>query len=117
MRSFSILAVSATLAINVFAAPQVSRPAYDPSQRSSETMSQPIASSPTDLFADFPSLSGLKNDIGIFYVDPDGVYRAYLVNGTVVDAKRLTRDQIDIWLNARASQLPTAQAEEEHALY
>jgi hypothetical protein len=52
-------------------------------------------------------------------VDPDGVYRAYLANGTVVDAVRLTGANIATFLSAVESvgQLSTAQMAEKRTAF
>lgn len=44
-------------------------------------------------------------------VDADGIYRVYVVNGSVADAARLTAEQLETWLLARANsgQLDAAQ--------
>lgn len=67
--------------------------------------------------ADFPKLTGFDGRPGFAYADPDGVYRAYLGDGTIVDAARLTSDQVQTWIDARAPQLSKADAAEERELY
>ena len=46
-------------------------------------------------------------------VDPDGVYRAYLADGTIVDAARLTSEQVQTFVDARAPHLSEEDAAEE----
>ena len=50
-------------------------------------------------------------------MDPDGVYRAYLADGTIIDAARLTAEQVEIWLDARAPHLSGADVAKERQLY
>lgn len=52
-----------------------------------------------------PKLKGLDGHAGFEFVDPDGVYRTYIANGTVIDAARLTAAQIQTWIDARAPHL------------
>ena len=66
---------------------------------------------------DFPKLTGFDGRPGFAFADPDGVYRAYLADGTVVDAARLTPEQIQTWVDARAPHLPESDAAEERLLY
>lgn len=66
---------------------------------------------------DFPKLTGFDGRPGFAFADPDGVYRAYLADGTVVDAAHLTPDQIQTWVNARAPHLPESDAAKERLLY
>jgi len=65
----------------------------------------------------FPKLTGLDGRPGFAFADPDGVYRAYLADGTVVDAARLTADQIQTWVDARAPHLSEDDATKERQLY
>lgn len=67
--------------------------------------------------ADFPKLTGLDGRPGFASVDPDGVYRAYLADGTIVDAARLTADQVQTWVDARAPLLTEDDAAKESQLY
>ncbi|KAM0704339.1 hypothetical protein Q7P35_008573 [Cladosporium inversicolor] len=67
--------------------------------------------------ADFPKLTGLDSRPGFASLDPDGVYRAYLADGTIVDAARLTSDQIQTWVDARAPLLTADDAAKESLLY
>lgn len=46
-----------------------------------------------------------------------GVYRAYLEDGTVVDAARLTPEQIQTWIDVRAPHLSEGDAAKERQLY
>lgn len=66
---------------------------------------------------DFPKLTGFDGRPGFASVDPDGVYRAYLADGTIVDAARLTVDQIQSWIVARAPHLSEDEAAKERQLY
>lgn len=66
---------------------------------------------------DFPKLTGFDGRPGFASVDPDGVYRAYLADGTIVDAARLTSDQVQIFIDARAPHLSEADATKERQLY
>ena len=66
---------------------------------------------------DFPKLTGFDGRPGFAFADPDGVYRAYLADGTVVDAARLTPDQIQTWVDARAPHLSESDAAKERELY
>ena len=50
-------------------------------------------------------------------VDSDGVYRGYLADGTIVDAARLTSDQVQTWIDARAPLLSEVDAAKERQLY
>lgn len=50
-------------------------------------------------------------------VDQDGVYRAYLADGTIVDAARLTSEQVQTFVDARAPHLPEEDAARERQLY
>ncbi|KAK8131223.1 hypothetical protein PG984_007661 [Apiospora sp. TS-2023a] len=50
--------------------------------------------------AQLPALVRAEHNNGFASIDPDGIYRSYHVNGTVVDAARLTRAQIDTYLAA-----------------
>lgn len=63
--------------------------------------------------ADLPKLKGLDGHAGFEFVDPDGVYRTYIANGTVIDAARLTAAQIQTWIDARAPHLSEAEAAKE----
>jgi hypothetical protein len=65
----------------------------------------------------FPTLQGFGYHPAFASVDPDGVYRAYLADGAVVDAARLTPEQIQTWIDARAPLLDTTAAEKERATY
>lgn len=62
-------------------------------------------------------MTGFDGRPGFASVDPDGVYRAYLWDGTVVDAARLTSDQVQIWIDARAPHLSEADATKERHLF
>ncbi|KAK8053198.1 hypothetical protein PG996_012499 [Apiospora saccharicola] len=53
-----------------------------------------------DPHTQLPALVRAENNNGFGSIDPDGIYRSYHVNGTVVDAARLTRAQIDTYLAA-----------------
>ena len=50
-------------------------------------------------------------------VDTDGVFRAYLANGTVVDAARLAAEQVKLWVDFRAPRLSAADAAKEATIY
>lgn len=50
-------------------------------------------------------------------MDPDGIYRAYLADGSVVDAARLTPEQLQHWLDVRAPLLSASDAENERTTY
>ncbi|KAM0718423.1 hypothetical protein Q7P37_005493 [Cladosporium fusiforme] len=85
-------------------------------------LSQSLAAPTTGIatsnpLADFPKLTGFDGRPGFASVDPDGVYRAYLADGTVVDAARLTSDQVQTWIDARAPLLSEADATKERQLY
>jgi hypothetical protein len=67
--------------------------------------------------ADFPQLTGFDGRPGFASVDPDGVYRAYLADGTIVDAARLTSDQVQTWVDVRAPHLSESDAAKERELY
>lgn len=67
--------------------------------------------------ADFPKLTGFKGQAGFAHVDPDGVYRAYLADGMIVDAARLTSEQVQTFVDARAPHLPEEDAARERQLY
>jgi hypothetical protein len=67
--------------------------------------------------ADFPQLTGFNDRPGFASADPDGVYRAYLANGTIIDAARLTSEQVQTWVNARAPYLSAEEAMKERELY
>jgi len=71
----------------------------------------------SNALADFPQFSVFDGRPGFASVDPDGVYRAYLADGTVVDAARLTSDQIQTWIDARAPHLSESDAAKERQLY
>ena len=62
-------------------------------------------------------MTGLKGQVGFAHVDPDGVYRAYLADGTIVDAARLTSEQVQTFVNARAPHLSEEDAAKERQLY
>lgn len=47
----------------------------------------------------------------------DGVLRAYLVDGTVADAARLTAEQVQLWVDVRTPRMSKADAEKERAKY
>ena len=66
---------------------------------------------------DFPKLTGFDGRPGFAFADPDGVYRAYLADGTVIDAARLTAEQIQTWVDARAPHLSEDDAAKERQLY
>ncbi|EGP88044.1 uncharacterized protein MYCGRDRAFT_92696 [Zymoseptoria tritici IPO323] len=55
--------------------------------------------------------------LGFAFVDPDGIYRAYLADGSVVDAARLTPEQLQHWLDVRAPLLSASDAENERTTY
>lgn len=67
--------------------------------------------------AGFPKLTGFDGRPGFAFADPDGVYRAYLADGTVIDAARLTPDQVQTWIDARAPRLSASDAAKERQLY
>jgi hypothetical protein len=67
--------------------------------------------------AEFPQLTGFDGRPGFASVDPDGVYRAYLADGTIVDAARLTAEQVQTWIDARAPHLSEEDAAKERELY
>jgi len=67
--------------------------------------------------ADFPKLTGWDGRPGFASVDPDGVYRAYLGDGTIVDAARLTSEEVQTWIDARAPLLSAEDAAKERELY
>ena len=54
---------------------------------------------------------------GFAFVDTDGALRAYLPNGTVVDAARLTTEQVQLWVDVRAPRLSEADAAKERTTY
>lgn len=62
-------------------------------------------------------MTDLKGQVGFAHVDPDGVYRAYLADGTIVDAARLTSEQFQTFVNARAPHLSEEDAAKERQLY
>jgi hypothetical protein len=67
--------------------------------------------------ADFPKLTGFDCRPGFAMVDPDGVYRAYLADGTIVDAVRLTADEVQTFVDARAPFMSEEEAAKERQLY
>lgn len=67
--------------------------------------------------ADFPKLTGFNGRDGFAMVDPDGVYRAYLADGTIVDAARLTADEVQTFVDARAPSQSEEEAAKERQLY
>ncbi|KAK5692280.1 hypothetical protein LTR17_025409 [Elasticomyces elasticus] len=87
----------------------------------SETFAAPANKQPimatTNPFEGFPKLSGLDGRLGMANLDPDGVYRLYLANGTVIDAARLTVAQIQTWVDVRAPFLTEADAKAERTIY
>ncbi len=50
-------------------------------------------------------------------MDADGVYRSYQANGTVVDAARLSKAQINTWLALAEGHLSDTQFAEKQALF
>lgn len=62
-------------------------------------------------------MTGFKGQVGFTHVDPDGVYRAYLADGTIVDAARLTSEQVQTFVDARAPHLSEEDAARERQLY
>jgi hypothetical protein len=62
-------------------------------------------------------LTGFDGRPGFASADPDGVYRAYLADGTIIDAARLTSDQVQTWVDARAPHLSEGDAAKERQLY
>ncbi|KAK5704362.1 hypothetical protein LTR97_003380 [Elasticomyces elasticus] len=93
--------VAALLLSTTFAAPAGKQPA--------------IAT--TNSLEGYPKLSGLDGRVGMANLDPDGVYRLYLANGTVVDAARVTLAQIQTWVDVRAPYLSEADANAERVIY
>jgi hypothetical protein len=67
--------------------------------------------------ADLPKLTGFNGRDGFAMVDPDGVYRAYLADGTIVDAARLTSEQVQTFVDARAPFQSEEEAAKERQLY
>jgi hypothetical protein len=67
--------------------------------------------------ADFPKLTGFDCCPGFAMVDSDGVYRAYLADGTIVDAARLTSEQVQTFVDARAPFQSEEEAAKERQLY
>ncbi|KAK7932157.1 hypothetical protein PG985_002869 [Apiospora marii] len=66
--------------------------------------------------AQLPELVRAEHNNGFASIDPDGIYRSYHVNGTVVDAARLTQAQLDTYLAAleQVSGAERAGAERVH---
>ena len=67
--------------------------------------------------AEFPKLVTAKDGYGFWNVDVDGVYRSYHSNGTVLDAARLTEDQINTYLSAINGVLSETEFAEKQALF
>jgi hypothetical protein len=67
--------------------------------------------------ADLPKSTGFNGRPGFAMVDPDGVYRAYLEDGTIVDAARLTSEQVQTFVDARAPSLSEEDANRERQVY
>ncbi|KAK8070084.1 hypothetical protein PG994_006700 [Apiospora phragmitis] len=65
--------------------------------------------------AELPDLVRAEHNHGFASIDPDGIYRSYHINSTVVDAARLTRAQLDTYLAAVDRVLGNERAEAERA--
>ncbi|KAK8085562.1 hypothetical protein PG997_006833 [Apiospora hydei] len=68
------------------------------------------------LNAALPNLLRAEHNYGFASVDPDGIYRSYHANGTVVDAARLTRAQLETYFAAleRFAGAERTEAERPH---
>jgi hypothetical protein len=62
-------------------------------------------------------LTGFNGRPGFASVDPDGVYRAYLTDSTIVDAARLTSDQVQTWIHVWAPLLSDVDTAKEREHY
>ncbi|KAK3675428.1 hypothetical protein LTR78_004511 [Recurvomyces mirabilis] len=78
-----------------------------------------VASSESPLgLPTFPKLQGLScENEGFMSIDTDGVYRAYLADGTVTDASRLSPQQIQIFLSACEPWESTTEMQELRTIY
>ncbi|KAK3710911.1 hypothetical protein LTR37_009932 [Vermiconidia calcicola] len=79
---------------------------------------QGIKGNPLATLPELP-MGAFAGDVSFLNADVDGVYRAYLDNGTVAAAARMDAVQIETWLSARANsgQLSEAQVANERASF
>ncbi|KAK7732405.1 hypothetical protein SLS63_005083 [Diaporthe eres] len=67
--------------------------------------------------ANFPILSFPEATRGFWNVDNDGIYRAYLANGTIVDAARLSKEQIQTYIYAIEGHVSQAEFDAKKAIF
>ncbi|KAI7778226.1 hypothetical protein LA080_002491 [Diaporthe eres] len=67
--------------------------------------------------ASFPILSFPEATRGFWNVDNDGIYRAYLANGTIVDAARLSKEQIQTYISAIEGHVSQAEFDAKRAIF